>query len=65
MRGRARYDGGMTDHDPDDRAIAMLDAILEQTGGPVTAAEQAWADAVLRGDHPLRGAGPDDPPPAH
>lgn len=33
----------------DRRAIALLDDILAQTGGPVTAAEQAWADEILRG----------------
>ena len=33
----------------DQDAIAMLDDILAQTGGPVTAAEQAWADEILRG----------------
>ena len=33
----------------DHRVITMLDEIIEQTGGPVTAAEQAWADEILRG----------------
>lgn len=33
----------------DQRVIGMLDDILEQTGGPMTAAEQAWADEILRG----------------
>ena len=28
---------------------AMLGLALEQTGGPLTARERAWADSVLRG----------------
>jgi Arc/MetJ-type ribon-helix-helix transcriptional regulator len=34
---------------------AMLQQALEDTGGPLTRKEQAWADSVLSGHAPRRG----------
>ncbi|HEY3357714.1 MAG TPA: hypothetical protein VGQ83_30960 [Polyangia bacterium] len=33
---------------------AMLGLALEQTGGPLTAKERAWADSILRAGPPSR-----------
>jgi Arc/MetJ-type ribon-helix-helix transcriptional regulator len=32
----------------------MLDEVLRQTGGPLTAAERSWADSLLRVSQPRR-----------